>query len=372
MRVLHVVESLAGGGAETLVRELVPRLRRRGIDVAVLSGYGAKLDERQRLALGVPVHEAAKRGRLDLGFALRFTKLIAQSAPDIVHTHGFCGKYWGRACAIAARVPKIVHTEHNPWPQMGFWESPATALLGRRTDALITFSDRTHTFLRGREPLPREVVVIPNGIEIPAPPSRAQRAAARALLQSAPGELAVGMIANLTHFKNHALALDAYAALSPQLRTRMRLHLFGAGPLERPLRAQAQRLGIADGVRFWGFTKDVRLRLPGLDLALTTSTVEAAPISLLEAMGAGVPIVGAPHLGTLDMVRDGETGLITADWSVQALAAALQCAAGDDAWRVRAGAAARDYLGAAFDIETTADRHVALYQRLAQRSPLAA
>ena len=362
MRVLHVVESLSGGGAETLVRELVPRLQRRGIEIEVLSSYGARLDAAQRAALAAPVHEAHKAGRLDLAFGLRFTRMIARRAPDIVHAHGFAGKYWGRACAMAARVPCIIYTEHNPWPHMGAWERPASAMLARYTAAVVTFSERTHAFIRAREPLPSAVAVIPNGIEIAPEATPEDRASARALLESAVDEIAVGIVANLTHYKNHALALSAFGMLSSTLRERARLHLFGAGPLEAALRAQAEALGISERLRFWGFTSNVRRLLPGLDIALTVATVEAAPISLLEAMSARLPVIGTPHVGTLDMVRHEHTGLITADWSAQSVAYALERAAADAAWRANAGAAARALLEAEYDIELTADRHATLYR----------
>jgi glycosyltransferase involved in cell wall biosynthesis len=97
---------------------------------------------------------------------------------------------------------------------------------------------------------------------------------------------------------------------------------------------------------------------------LSVATVEAAPISLLEAMSACLPIVGTPHNGTLDFVEDRVTGLSLADWSVENVTAALDFAIADHAWRERAGRAGRRRLVREFDIESAADRYVELYEHL--------
>src|SRR5580698_6137111 len=90
--VLHVVGSLQGGGAERWVAELVPRLRARGVPCEIASVYEPNLDEAQMRALSVPVHHRAKRRGFDPMHFLWLRKLIAQSAPTIVHTHQWSGK----------------------------------------------------------------------------------------------------------------------------------------------------------------------------------------------------------------------------------------------------------------------------------------
>lgn len=363
LRVLHIIATLRGGGAETLVRELVPRLSRRGIDVSVLSAYDPRLTDDEYISLPYLLLRGEKRGRFDTGFPARTIAAIARLRPDIVHTHTVTGKYWGRACALAAGVPRIVHTEHSPQSRLARWEPPFAHALVGRTDAFVTFSSRTAAFIAAREPVPR-IEVIPNGIAIPAAPSAYDRHGARAALLAPDGTIVIGVVANFQPQKNQRLAIESFARLAPAERSRVRLDFFGAGPEEGALRALAGHLGVIDRVKFWGFRPDVRRLLPGLDLLLTVATLEAAPISLLEAMAAQLPILGTPHHGTLDLVIDKETGTVISDWSPAHVTAALRHAIADRDWRVAAGAAGRRRLITTFDIETVADRHVEFYHSL--------
>ncbi len=362
------MQTLKGGGAETLVRELVPRLRQRGIDANALCAYDSRLDAVERESIGGHILEAKKREGFDAGFILRMRGIIARERPDIVHTHTITGKYWGRIAAVAAGVPHIVHTEHCPKPQIRFVEHLVTRPLVRFTETYVTFSERNAAFVRRREITPH-LTIIPNGIALSPSPTELQRAAARIKLGGNPEELRVGIVGSLVPKKNPELALRALALVPENLRNTIRLDFLGVGGLADPLRRLAQELGLLERVSFHGFRSDVRELLPGLDLLLTVAFIEAAPISLLEAMAAAIPIVGTPHDGTLDMVVDDQTGIITRDWSASAVAEALMRAVRDRQWRLSAGVAGRSRSERYFDIEKVADRHAELYRSLVNNEP---
>ncbi len=367
-KVLHVVQTLKGGGAETLVRDMVPRMSARGFDVAVASLYPSKLDAQEKLALRCQVHELNRRNRTDFRAPLRLMHLMRELRPDIVNTHVTTGKYWGRACAILSGVPTIIHTEHSPDPKLEFWEWPASLLLNPRTDVIVTFSERTATFIRRREHV-RRLYIIPNGIEIPEPPNHMQREEARANLTA--GELTIiGVVASLYPLKNQALALRSFALLPERVKGVARLDLFGSGPLEGELRALARDLGIQTHVMFHGFRSDMRALLPGLDMFLSVALVEAAPISFLEAMSAKLPIIATPSIGALDMVEGNVTGLIARSWDPEDVAHQLDKALSNPEWVRRAGDNARTRLIQNFNIESTVDKYLDLYNRLlAARQP---
>ena len=362
MKILHIVETLKGGGAETFVRQLLPRLRDRGIDSRVVAMYAANLTDQERAGLGCDVYEVHKRGRYDLGAPYRLFRIVKEVAPDIAHTHVVTGKYWGRACAAFAGVPVIVHTEHSSRPRIRPWEWPASFLLNRRTDAVITFSERTAAFLRRRERASK-LFVIPNGIQVGAPPSALQRSEARRALQAG-DKTVIGMVGNLLPVKNYDLALKAFSLLPPPMRATTRLDIFGAGPLDQHLRSRANDLGLNSSVAFWGFNSNVHELLAGFDLLLSTSLRESAPLSFLEAMNAGLPIIGTPSMGTLDIVDDGITGTVVRTWEAGDVAQALKRAIDDPAWRVQASTSSWLRLKDNFDIEIVADRHLRLYEDL--------
>ena len=364
-RVLHIVQALRGGGAEALVRELVPRLRQRGIDARVLCAYGASglTDVEAPDWTGV-MYCQPRAGVPRLRYLERMWRLLREIEPTVVHTHTHVGAVWGRTAAVLARVPQIVHTEHGSDNEtVSAIEAVALGALSYRTDATVTFSERSAALARTRGPL-RKLHIIPNGIRVRPPPTESDRHTARLELRFARDLIAIGLIANLFPHKNPTLAIDAIARLPDRTRAFVQLAIFGDGPMREDLVAYAKALGIEASVQFYGFRSDLVRLLPGLDLVVTTSPREMMPISLLESMNAGLPIIGVPHAGTLDLVVDRETGIIVRSWDPQGFSEAIEWAVGQPQWRARAGNEAYTRLKKEFDIETVADRHAALYRSL--------
>jgi glycosyltransferase involved in cell wall biosynthesis len=361
--VMHVVGSLQGGGAERWVAELVPRLQARGVPCEIASVYEPNLDEQQMRALDVPVHHRPKRRGFDPVHFLWLRRLIARRAPTIVHTHQWSGKYVGGSAAILAGAPVLVHTEHSPNPLVPM-EQLFVRVLSRRTDAVVTFTPANADLIRAREPV-RNFEIIRNGLPIRPFPTDAERAAARAALAVADGTIVFGVVASIQARKNPALALEAIARIRGEAGPRVRLDYFGDGPLRAELEAQAARTGLTDDVRFHGFRSDVRDLLPGVDVFLSVALHEIAPVSILEGMSAGLPVIGTPHPGTLEMVEPGVTGAVVG-WDTEAVAAAMRHARDDAAWRTACGLAGRARVERDYDIEKVADQHVAMYYRLAR------
>jgi glycosyltransferase involved in cell wall biosynthesis len=363
LRVLHIIDTLRGGGAEASVCDLLPRLRRAGVETAVIAGSESRLNDEEKSLLLSEVIEGGKCGKLDWHYGFRLSRMIREQQPDIVHTHTFHGKYWGRMCAVATGIRIIVHTEHSSVVRIPPHEMVLTSWLARHTRAVVTFSERTRELVQNREPVP-EVVVIPNGVDTCPLPTDEERARARAALGASKEQLLLGMIASLVPNKNQRLVIDAVAALPPALRERTILHFFGTGPLEADLREQTAKLGLAERVVFHGFYPALRDMLPALDLVVNVSLAESAPISLLEAMNNAIPIVGAPNSGVLDLIGDGRGGIVLSDYSVNELSTALERALSDPGWRKRAGRSGRAIVLDRYDISSVVQQHLSMYRRL--------
>ena len=359
--VMHIVGSLQGGGAERCVRELVPRLRVRGVDAEIATVYLPNLGPSEIASLGCNVYFRSKSPGFDARHLWWLSRLIAERKPQIVHTHQWAGKYVGRLAAILAGVPLIVHTEHSPNPVVGV-ERMFTQLFWRRTSAVVTFAEENVAIIRGREPVSR-VEIIRNGLAIPELPSADERANARDVLDIHEGTVAFGIVASLQQRKNHRLAFEALARIKDETSTPIRLCLFGDGPLRQELTQLAVDLEIAELVQFNGFRSDVRFLLPALDVFVSVSKLEMAPISILEAMACCLPVIATPHAGAADLVEDGITGSIV-NWTVEDVAAAMRRARDDAAWRLRCGVEGRKRVERNHNIEMIADQHVSLYDRL--------
>jgi glycosyltransferase involved in cell wall biosynthesis len=370
MRVVHVCGDLGLYGAENVVALLMQHTREPDLELfAMTVNRSAHPEARQRA--GVPVIAIERGGRKDVGFLYRMVRALRRLRPQVVHTHGHHGRYWGRLAAVLAGVPLIVHTEHNPDltpPAPRRFYDALNALLNPRTAAFVDFTQRRRAELAAAERIPLErIVVIPNGIP-PVEPDPGRRARGREAMAVGPDEIAILVVARLFPQKRQDLAIDALAALPEELRRRARLVLAGDGPLRDELQARAAAAGLAGAVRFLGFRVDARELLAGADVALLTSAREAMPLAIIEAMLERAPIVSTPWAGAEAMLDHGRYGLIASGFSGAAVAQALRAAIEDpQAARARAEDAFA-HASEEFDVATQARRYAGLYRALSART----
>ncbi|MEA2785291.1 MAG: hypothetical protein QOF71_1395 [Candidatus Eremiobacteraeota bacterium] len=366
MRVVHVCGDLGLYGAENVVALLMQHTREADVELVAMTVNRSKHPEGRERA-GVPVVAIERDGRKDVTFLLRMVSALRRLRPDVVHSHGHHGRYWGRLAAVLAGVPHIVHTEHNPdltppAPRMVF--DALNRLLNPRTAAFVDFTPRRRAELAAAENIPLErIVVIPNGIP-PVDRAAESRDAARAALGLGAADIAIVVVARLFEQKRHDLAIDAVAALPPAIRSRVRLILIGDGPLRGALEAQAASAGLAGAVRFLGFRTDARELLAGGDVALLTSSREAMPLAIIEAMLENVPIVSTPWSGAEEMLGGGRYGAIATAFTPAAVSTALCAVLADPAAAALRAGEALAYATSEFDVNTQARRYAALYRDL--------
>jgi len=362
VRVLHISPSVRGYGAERLVVELLTHLSNSDVDAALLTIYEPPAGAGEALPFRV-IH-AGRKNRKDRLFLWKLIREIHRYRPDIVHTHTHVGKYWGRIAAVCAGSRCIVHTEHNP---CDFRRTPveraADWMLHRATARVVTFFKDQGLRLSRFERLPlRKVVVIPNGLALPAPVEN--RVRAREQLGIARDEFSILVVGRMEYQKNHILALRAFAGLHRQTRAKALLMFAGSGENEVTLRGLARALQIEDRVRFLGYRTDLPALLPSADLLLMTSWFEGMPLALLEAMTAGVPILSTPWLGARDMLGDGRFGLLARDFEPVQVAAEIERAIARPLLRRSVAARAQRHVREAYDVGKMVDAHRRLYLQL--------
>jgi glycosyltransferase involved in cell wall biosynthesis len=225
--------------------------------------------------------------------------------------------------------------------------------------ALVLLTPRQGEYLRreegvGRHPWSRtREAVIPNGIVIPPLPGPDARRSARVDLGLDDDDFVVGIVARLSAQKAHHVLFEAFNLLL-RLHPRARLVVVGGGEREGELHELASGLRIASYVRFTGNRRDVQALLPAFDVACLSSVHEGVPVTVIEAMAAGLPVV-ATDCGSLpDMITDGDQGFIVPVGDSAALAERLTTLAEDPELRRRQGDAARNRAEKRYSIvETT-------------------
>lgn len=366
VRVLHVIAKLSGYGAEGFVAALLPRLRTEQFEIGVMPLYDSPSQRLEFAGQAPTLIPVGRRGRYDPTFFPRMVAAVRAWRPSIVHTHTHNGKYWGRLAAFCAGVPVVVHTEHNPCDsRRSALERVADRAFNARSAAIVTFFGRQGLVLAEDEKIPPgKLKIIPNGIEHGQPPQLVDRAEVRRRLGIPADEFAILLVGRMQYQKNHELAIRAVAELPAETRRQIRLFLFGSGPLEPELRALVACEAVDSVVRFMGFRSGVRSLFVGGDLLLVTSRFEGMPLAVIEAMGAGLPVLTTPWIGASDMLDGGRLGFIARGWEPRDIAAEILATMGDPVGLRAKAELAQRVAREEFDIEVAARRHLELYESL--------
>ncbi len=360
-RVVHVVQTLVAGGAETAVRILCRGLAAEGVDAGVVSVYPSGLDDAGRAELGVPIVDLRRRGRGDLSYFAPLVRALRTLRPDVVHAHVHTGQYPGRVAALVASAPAIAFTVHGDEPG-GALRWALDRVLHARTARFIVFTQAQRARFAAQERVPLErIAVIPNGVAAQQP--RGTREAVRAMLGLPQTALLAYSAARLAPEKNQRAALGALAR-ARAAGIDVDLALAGTGPLETELRGAARSLGIGEHVHFLGLREDSASLAFAMDLFVLPSLNERMPLALGEAMLAGLAPVIAPWVGHEELIRDGITGFVAPGFDDAAFAEALIRALCDEGARSAVAARAKAAAQRVFDAGAMVRAHADLYREL--------
>jgi glycosyltransferase involved in cell wall biosynthesis len=296
------------GGAEVLTASILRRLDRRRFapELCCLKERGELGEE---LAGEIPVHDGLLRGKYDVRIWPRLTRLLRDRKIDAVVTVGAGDKmFWGRLAARRAGVPAILSALHSTgWPD---GVGRLNRLLTPITDAFIAVAESHGRFLVDKQRFPaHKVAVIRNGVDTERFAPRADVIAVRRELGLGETDPVVGIVAALRPEKNHELFLEMARRVVAALPG-ARFLIVGEGPRRGALERLARDLGLQSHVLFLGSRGDVPRILAATDVFALTSHIEANPVSILEAMSVGRPVV-ATNVGSIhEAVTEGRTGFL--------------------------------------------------------------
>jgi glycosyltransferase involved in cell wall biosynthesis len=359
-RILLVITLGEVGGAQAYVATLLPPLT-EDFDVTVAAHGGEFLREVAATAGArfVPlrhVRRAINPWRDLAGFA-ELVRLFRREQPEIVHASSSKAGVLARLAAVAAGVPIRIFTVHG-WAFAAYSGLPSTIyraadrVASGLTTMTICVSEHERAMgLRAGTCRSDRTVVIPNAVDVAAAP--------RARHERRPPRLIT--VGRLKAPKDFPTLVRAVGALPPAAFDE--LLVVGDGPDRGPLAGEVSSLGLDGRIRLLGERADVPALLADADVFVLSSRSEGLPVSVIEAMAAGLPVVASAVGGLHELVVDGETGLLVRPGDPEALADALGHLLADPDYCRQLGDAGRARAETRFDLAPFRRAHVDLYRR---------
>ena len=369
IKVLHVVPSLAPGGAERMAVHIVRGLKGQRFEVAVVSVSGRLGSDLERLLAesGVEVWYLGKKLGFDCRTYYRIHRVLREYRPDIIHTHLHVLRYalpsmlWFKRTSMSLHtVNNVVECEVEPrarWIQRYAFHHGVLPVAV--AEEVATGVERLYGIQRC--PVIWNCVPV-NLYAFPQTP----RGRWRAREGFRADDVLFVCVARLAPQKNHALLLKAFAQ-GPASDPKAHLVLVGEGALRGQLEEQAQNLGLAGQIHFLGLRTDISDVLGAMDVFVLSSDYEGTPLSVVEAMASGLPIVSTASGGVPELFDGGKEGFIVQPGDDSGLSDAMALLLRDREARQSFGVAAARRARENFDVSVMVRAYEEVYENLIGR-----
>ena len=375
IRIFAVIAASGAGGAEQVFATLLQRLNPERFEVTVAChGEGSMLETYRRNAVGVSSFDL-----VDLRRVTTITKLAAmmrESRSDVVHTHLWTADVLGGMAARLARIPRVVSSVHGAYflpigvtgvrrmRRLAF--SRIYRFIYLRCDRVIAVSRYVADDLATRPGVRvahDRIRVVENGVDIDDP----DRMIATGMGSSdrwGSGSPRIAVVANFFPYKGHRYLIQGIPAVLAEF-PRARFVLAGEGESRPSMTALAEQLGVAERVTFTGEISDALDLIRKSDLfVLPSVSSEGLPITLVEAMALGRPVVTTRAAGIPEIAEDGVTARVVAPRDATALSSAIVSVLKDRHFAGRMAAQARAVARERFSADRMARRTEELYLEL--------
>ncbi|MCL6106552.1 MAG: glycosyltransferase family 4 protein [Actinobacteria bacterium] len=372
-RVLQVIGGSEFGGAVWVILSYIKLLQVKGFQVLVCaSAEPVARIYREAGCEIVPVPEMHRsiNPYLDSIAFFKLCRICRNHKIDIVHTHTSKGGMLGRAAGRFSRVPVIIHTVHG----FAFHEtSPLLSIKGyaamerlaaRWCDKIITVSEfhRRWAIQLGIAP-PDKICTVHNGISAARLKDARPVAAIRRGLDIKEDCFLIGTFGRLAPQKGLESLLRAMRTVTKEIPA-ARLLIVGDGPAAGSLKGLSRQLGLDDVVKFTGFIASVGGMMKACDLIVSPTLREGLSISIMEAMAQGKPVITTNISSNMELIVDGETGVLVSPGDDAQLSHEIIGLARDEGLRQRYGKAAARRFELHFGEKKMQDDLWNIYQQL--------
>lgn len=365
IRVCHVINSLSHGGAEHLLVDLANAVTDVEISVVALGGDDDLVPALQDA--GANVKLLNEKVRFDPRTILRLRKFLLRKPVDVVHTHLPYAQTVGRVAGYMAKSRPLVSTHHNVPSNY----HQVTRLTERSTrsleDATIAVSQGVEVAHTGTAHEPNKFgdqwCTIYNGIDVEGFSRRVEAADGVELRNNLGCEPTDTIYLNVGRYvpdKSQEVLIEGFSRSNSTDTT---LIIVGDGPRKDMLRDKVKKLGVDDQVRVTGAVPEIPPYYAAADVFVSASRVEGMPITILEAMATGIPVIATDISGVDEVVEDGTTGVLYPHRDANRLSELFDAFLEPDR-RDSLGRAGYERVRSRFDIRTMARAYEELYRRL--------
>jgi len=318
-RVLHFVSGGFSGATQVALDLVKASLGHANIEPLLVLRHKRQTDPARYTALreaGIPLRVVS--GTFNLQSIWQLKQVCEQFKPDVLVAHGFPEHILGRHAGVWAKVPRLIHVEHNSRERYSWSRLKQAQWLAKRTEHIVGVSEGVKAHLLALGFPSDKVMSIANGIDVarftpPQPMPLASR------------EKAIVMAARFAKQKDHTTLIKAVAQVVKNGHPDLQLYLAGGGKPSDKAAAQAlvQALGITPNVQFLGHCPDMPALLQRCAVCVLSTHYEGLALSAIEGMAAGCLTIGSDVVGVQEIIQSGVNGYLFAQGDVAALAARL-------------------------------------------------
>lgn len=358
MRICHLIDTLAMGGAEKVAALHARELARRGHEVTLLTYHPGNQLSGILSEKGVRVVETSggKAGRV-----AKMRQLFRRERFNVVHAYKMRSAIWGGIASFDLVRPAWFIGQHyleaDPWAV----RTMAYLLHGSQVAWIVPSNAAAASVRSSYGSDPQSIYMVPNPVDIQSFARTRVTAIAKSDLGIPSGTPVVSIVANLHPWKNHRMFLRTAQRVLKVVPDAVFL-VIGRDQLQGTVQADCAAMGIDRSVRFLGYREDVPRLLEATDLLVVTSPDESFCLALAEACAMGVACVSTENGGAADVIVNGQTGVIVPRDDDSAMATAILGLLDDVDLRRLMGEAGRERVKAIFAIERITDCLEALYR----------
>lgn len=305
MKIIQVMPEFGLAGAETMCENLTYELMKLGHSVTVISMYDYHSAITERLeSAGVDIRYLGKKAGLDLSMIGKMKKVFKETHADVVHTHRYCAQY-AMPAAVLAGTKRRVHTLHSvASKENGKTARKLNKFFFKHCGLIpVALSEKIReTVVEEYGIDEQQIPVVYNGVSL-------DKCLCKSDYSIDSKEINILHIGRFTLAKNHIEMINAVSELKKKYDG-ITLNLIGDGELREQVEGQIEACQAKEYIKMLGLKDSVFSYLQQADIFILPSVYEGIPMTLIEAMGSGVPIVASRVGGIPDMIIDGQEGLL--------------------------------------------------------------